>query len=71
VKWREKEVPKIKTSSSAKKRFGLTGRGKVKRRRAGKSHILTKKHPKRKRRLRQSTVARKRDAKRIKRLIVR
>ncbi len=62
-------MPKIKTSSSAKKRFGLTGKGKVKRSRAGKSHILTKKHPKRKRRLRQSATVHGTDKKRIRRLI--
>jgi len=50
-------MPKQKTSRAARKRFKLTGTGKVKRRRANKSHILTKKHQKRKRRLRQGTLA--------------
>jgi large subunit ribosomal protein L35 len=43
-------VPKTKTSSSAKKRFKVTGSGKLLRRRAMQSHNLTKKTPKRKRR---------------------
>ena len=41
-------MPKIKTKSSAKKRFKLTGSGKIKRKHAFKSHILTKKAKKRK-----------------------
>jgi large subunit ribosomal protein L35 len=45
---------KTKTKSSAKKRFSLTGTGKVKRHHAYKSHILTKKSTKRKRGLRQA-----------------
>lgn len=44
-------MPKIKTNSSSKKRFQLTGTGKVKRKHAFKSHILTKKTKKRKRNL--------------------
>lgn len=44
-------MPKMKTNSGAKKRFRLTGTGKIKRRRAYKSHILTKKSKKRKRNL--------------------
>jgi large subunit ribosomal protein L35 len=44
-------MPKQKTKSSAKKRFSLTGTGKVKRKHAFKSHILTKKSTKRKRQL--------------------
>ena len=48
-------MPKMKTHKGAKKRFKVTGTGKVKRLRAYKSHILTKKDPKRKRRLRQAT----------------
>ena len=38
-----KEMPKTKTNSSAKKRFSLTGSGKIKRKHAYKRHILTKK----------------------------
>lgn len=45
---------KIKTKSSAKKRFGLTATGKVKRAHAYRSHILTKKPTKRMRKLRQA-----------------
>lgn len=44
-------MPKMKTKSGAKKRFTLTGTGKVKRKHAYKSHILTKKSKKRKRNL--------------------
>ncbi len=44
-------MPKIKTNSGAKKRFQLTGTGKIKRKHAFKSHILTKKTTKQKRRL--------------------
>jgi len=48
-------MPKIKTKSSAKKRFKLTGSGKIKRKHAFKSHILTKKETKRKRNLTQTS----------------
>jgi large subunit ribosomal protein L35 len=44
-------MPKMKTNSGAKKRFTLTGTGKIKRKHAYKSHILTKKSTKRKRNL--------------------
>ncbi|MAJ36917.1 MAG: 50S ribosomal protein L35 [Flavobacteriaceae bacterium] len=44
-------MPKMKTKSSAKKRFTITGSGKIKRKHAFKSHILTKKSKKRKLRL--------------------
>lgn len=44
-------MPKMKTNSGAKKRFALTGSGKIKRKHAFKSHILTKKSTKRKRNL--------------------
>jgi large subunit ribosomal protein L35 len=44
-------MPKMKTNSSAKKRFKVTGTGKVKRLKAFKNHILTKKSTKRKRAL--------------------
>ncbi len=50
-------MPKLKTHSGAKKRFNLTKTGKVKRARAFKSHILTKKDTKRTRRLRTTTYA--------------
>ncbi|MBQ8361341.1 MAG: 50S ribosomal protein L35 [Bacteroidaceae bacterium] len=44
-------MPKIKTNSGAKKRFTLTGTGKIKRKHAFHSHILTKKTTKQKRNL--------------------
>ena len=44
-------MPKMKTNSGAKKRFKLTGTGKIKRKHAFHSHILTKKSTKRKRNL--------------------
>ena len=44
-------MPKMKTKSSAKKRFTFTGTGQIKRKHAYKSHILTKKETKRKRNL--------------------
>ena len=44
-------MPKIKTSSGSKKRFTLTGSGKIRRKHAYKSHILTKKTKKQKRNL--------------------
>ncbi len=44
-------MPKMKTNSGAKKRFALTGTGKIKRKHAYHSHILTKKSKKRKKRL--------------------
>lgn len=49
-------MPKIKTNRAAAKRFKKTGTGKVVRARANKSHILTKKAPKRLRRLRQGAL---------------
>lgn len=54
-------MPKMKTKSSAKKRFKLTGSGKIKRKHAFKSHILTKKSNKRKLRLTHSTLVHKSD----------
>jgi large subunit ribosomal protein L35 len=44
-------MPKMKTNAGAKKRYSLTGTGKIKRKHAFKSHILTKKSTKRKRNL--------------------
>ena len=49
-------MPKMKTSRAAAKRFKATGPGKLKRNKAYKSHILTKKSPKRKRNLRKSAI---------------
>ena len=62
-------MPKMKTHKGAKKRFKVTGSGKVKRMRAFKSHILTKKDPKRKRRLRRGDLVFSGQEKTIKRLI--
>jgi large subunit ribosomal protein L35 len=63
-------MPKMKTHRGAKKRFSITGKGKVRRLRAFKSHILTKKSPKRKRRLRQATtISTPGEAKNLKRLL--
>lgn len=62
-------MPKMKTHSGAKKRFNLTKSGKVKRAKAFKSHILTKKDTKRTRRLRQNTMADKTNVKAVKLLI--
>lgn len=63
-------MPKMKTHSGAKKRFKVTGSGKVKRAHAFKSHILTKKSKKRKLKLTHSAVVHTADEKRIKRLLV-
>ncbi len=50
-------MPKMKTSSAAKKRFRVTGTGKLKRHKAYRSHILSSKTQKRKRHLRKATLA--------------
>jgi large subunit ribosomal protein L35 len=63
-------MPKMKTHTGAAKRFSVTGTGKVKRRKAYKSHILTKKSQKRKRNLRKGTIIETiGEAKRMRRLI--
>ena len=62
-------MPKMKTNSSAKKRFSFTGTGKIKRKHAFKSHILTKKSTKRKRKLTHSTTVDKSDLGRVKALL--
>ena len=49
-------MPKMKSHRGARKRFKITGTGKVKRLKAFKSHILTKKTSKRKRHLRRATI---------------
>ena len=58
-------MPKMKTHKGAKKRFSVTGKGKVRRLKAYKSHILTKKATKRKRNLRQANHVRAEDAGRL------
>ena len=62
-------MPKMKVNSGAKKRFTLTGTGKIKRKHAYKSHILTKKATKRKRNLGYFTTVDKSDEKNIKQLL--
>ncbi len=62
-------MPKMKTNPGAKKRFTLTGTGKIKRKHAYKSHILTKKETKRKRNLTYFTVVDKADQDNVKRLL--
>ena len=59
-------MPKMKTKSSAKKRFKITGSGKIKRKHAFKSHILTKKTTKQKRRLTNTGLVDKSDLKNVK-----
>ena len=62
-------MPKKKTSKAAAKRFKVTGTGKVRRAKAYKSHILTKKSQKRKRHLRKNTLASRADEVRIRHLL--
>ncbi|RKD90611.1 50S ribosomal protein L35 [Mangrovibacterium diazotrophicum] len=62
-------MPKMKTNSGAKKRFKLTGTGKLKRKHAFKSHILTKKSTKQKRNLTHATLVDKADEKNVKLLL--
>jgi large subunit ribosomal protein L35 len=62
-------MPKMKTNPGAKKRFTLTGTGKIKRKHAFKSHILTKKATKRKRNLGYFTSVDKTDEKNVKLLL--
>jgi large subunit ribosomal protein L35 len=62
-------MPKLKTHRGAKKRFSFTASGKIKRRKANASHIMTKKTKKRKRKLGQSTIVVKEEFKRLKVLL--
>lgn len=62
-------MPKMKTNAGAKKRFVITGTGKIKRKHAYKSHILTKKSKKRKRNLTYFGVVSKADEKNVKLLL--
>ena len=59
-------MPKMKTKAGAKKRFKVTGSGKLKRKHAFKSHILTKKETKQKRNLTKSGLVHKSDVKSVK-----
>jgi large subunit ribosomal protein L35 len=63
-------MPKMKTNSSAKKRFKVTGTGKIKRKHAYKSHILTKKDTKRKRNLTHATLVSPADQDRVMKMLV-
>ncbi len=63
-------MPKVKTNSGAKKRFTLTGTGKIKRKHAYKSHILTKKTKKQKRNLTKVSIVDKANLNSIRELLV-
>ncbi|RMG60836.1 MAG: 50S ribosomal protein L35 [Deltaproteobacteria bacterium] len=62
-------MPKIKTNRAAAKRFKVTGTGKIKRNKAGKSHLLTHKTRKRKRRLRKKDLVDATNVAKVRRLI--
>lgn len=63
-------MPKIKTKSGAKKRFKITGTGKIKFKHAFKNHILTKKSTKQKRRLSNMSIVSKSDLNNVKAMLV-
>ncbi|UXX77671.1 50S ribosomal protein L35 [Reichenbachiella carrageenanivorans] len=62
-------MPKVKTKAGAKKRFKLTGSGKIKRKHAFKSHILTKKETKQKRNLTKTGLVHKSDVANVKEML--
>lgn len=62
-------MPKMKTTKAAAKRFKSTGTGKLKRNKAYKSHILTKKSQKRKRNLRKAAITDATNVKAIKKIL--
>ncbi len=62
-------MPKMKTNRSAAKRFKVTGTGKLKRNKAYKRHILTKKSPKTKRNLRKSVITDDTNVKNMKKIL--
>ena len=62
-------MPKMKTHRGSAKRFSLTGTGKLKRNKANKQHILTKKRTKLKRNLRQADLVSDHDVPRVRRLL--
>ena len=62
-------MPKMKTSRAAAKRFKVTGRGKLKRNKAYKRHILTKKTTKTKRNLRKATMTDETNVKNMKKIL--
>ncbi len=63
-------MPKLKTKSGAKKRFKVTGTGKIKHKRAFKNHILTKKETKQKRRLGNKSLVKKSDMANVKAMVI-
>ena len=63
-------MPKMKTHSGAKKRFKVTGTGKIKRKHAYKSHILTKKSTKQKRNLTNAGLVSTADTFRVEKMLV-
>lgn len=62
-------MPKLKTKKSVAKRVSVTGTGKLKKTKANKQHILTKKSPKRKRDLRKSDLVDKSNLKQMKKVL--
>ena len=62
-------MPKMKSNRGAAKRFRVTGSGRIKRKRAFHSHILTKKDTKRKRRLRDGTLVDRADEKAVRQML--
>ncbi len=62
-------MPKIKTRRAAAKRFTVTASGKIRRKKAFASHILTKKTPKRKKNLRKATLVDKPDHERVSKML--
>ena len=62
-------MPKIKSLRAAAKRFKKTASGKIRRKKAYHSHILTKKTPKRKRALRKSTLISRTDQARVRKML--
>lgn len=63
-------MPKMRSCRAAKKRFRVTGTGKIKRSKAYARHILTKKTQKRKRNLRKSEIVAGVDENRVKRMLL-
>lgn len=62
-------MPKMKSNRGAAKRFRATGSGRIKRKRANHSHILTKKDTKRKRRLRSTTLVTRAEEKAVRQML--
>ena len=62
-------MPKMKSNRASKKRFKVTGSGKIKREKSYRSHILTKKSSKRKRHLRKAALVSVQETRTVKRLI--